>query len=199
MSHPLIILSGYAGSGKSTAAKHLCLDYGFTELSFAAPLKNMVAETYRIPRESLDHPTIKNKPLRAYPADPKDPMAHLMGKIGDELFWTPRTLAILEGMTKRRVYGDYWYSRLLMLLVEELKVGPVVVSDCRFPNELEALKKYRNSHHLRILRGVEVVIDDESEHALDNAEVDCYIPNFGNSPSALYDNLKLFLMKINHI
>ena len=39
---------GRAGSGKSTAAKHLEVKYGFQRLSFAAPLKEMAVELWEL-------------------------------------------------------------------------------------------------------------------------------------------------------
>ena len=44
MTKIIIGLAGRAGSGKTTAAKHLVDELGFTRLSFADPIRNMVGD-----------------------------------------------------------------------------------------------------------------------------------------------------------
>lgn len=190
---PVIILSGYAGSGKSTISKYLVDNFGFIELSFADELKNSASDTYGIDRRHFDDPAHKNKGIRSLEADPHDPLTHVMECIDGRYYWTPRAIAILEGNTRRRVQPLYWISALLVQLnLARVHRRPVVISDCRFPNELEALKKFPNSHHVRINRWDSAEFKDKSETSLDNAPVDQYLTNHKNL-TALFDQVNLLL------
>ena len=135
----VIALSGWKQSGKDTAADYLIKEHGFLRFGFADILKDMVAEQYNIPRESLDKPELKEQPLFQYPVNPQDDFSCMIakflvkefatkfgnGEIGKQtsqfsepwqhfdLFWTPRALAILEGSVKRSVTSQYWVQQVI--------------------------------------------------------------------------------------
>lgn len=118
----IIAFTGLAGSGKSTAAAHLVRHYGFHRVRFAGPLKNMMAALGCTERE-ID-------------GDRKEqPCALLGGK-------TPRYAMQTLGTEWGRdlITQDLWI-RAWQKAVDELSPGtPVVVDDCRFPNEAEAVR-----------------------------------------------------------
>lgn len=180
----VIAISGWKGSGKDTAADFLCKNYNYNRLSFAAPLKDMVAKTYNVPREDLDNPTKKEMPLVNYPAIPTDSFGekvHLM--LRDELkhgYWTPRALCILEGSMKRAVYSNFWVKAV----AEKVLNNPdkkYVISDLRFKSEADTLRLLLNDalKTIRINRWEFIDTSDPSERDLDDYKFDYYIQNKG--------------------
>lgn len=118
----VIAFSGLAGSGKSTAAEHLINRHGFTRVRFAGPLKAMMAALGLTPDEIEGH--LKEQPC-----------ALLGGK-------TPRYAMQTIGTEWGRdiINRDLWI-RAWRAAVDKLPPGaPVVVDDCRFPNEADAVR-----------------------------------------------------------
>lgn len=109
----IIGLTGYARSGKDTFAKVLTDEYGYTRVAFADALKNDLAEYLGIERDQVN---AEKKALR-------------------------RTLQ-LRGGAKRKENPDYWIGiarRDITLLLA--RGHSVVITDVRFPNEAEAIRK----------------------------------------------------------
>lgn len=116
----LIAFTGLAGAGKSTAAQHL-VARGFTRIRFAGPLKAMMAAL------GLTHEQIDG-------TEKETPCALLGGK-------TPRYAMQTIGTEWGRdlIANDLWI-RAFNLALEKVPAGvPVVVDDCRFPNEAAAI------------------------------------------------------------
>lgn len=118
----LIAFTGLAGSGKSTAAAHLVNHHGFQRIRFAGPLKAMLAALGCTPTE-ID-------------GDRKEAPCELLGGK------TPRHAMQTLGTEWGRdlIASDLWI-RAFNAALAKMPVGvPVVVDDCRFPNEAEAVK-----------------------------------------------------------
>lgn len=118
----LIAFTGLAGAGKSTAALHLVETHGFHRVRFAGPLKAMMAALGLSQRE-IDG-DLKEQPCAL---------------LGDQ---TPRhamqTLGTEWG--RKLIVSDLWI-RAWQAAMDALPPGaPVVVDDCRFPNEAEAVR-----------------------------------------------------------
>lgn len=116
----VVALTGAAGSGKSTAADYLIRHHGYERVKFAGPLKDMC----RAIGLTEDH--IEGH-LKEEPCDMlcgKTPR-HLMQALGTEL--------------GRNMIGEDFWIRLWLHRVAAAK--RVVVDDCRFPNEAEAVRK----------------------------------------------------------
>lgn len=116
----IIAFTGLAGSGKSTAAAHLVNRYGYTRVRFAGPLKAMLAALGCTPDEIDGH-------LKETPCD------LLCGK-------TPRQAMQWLGTEFGRdmIGPDLWIRAWKAALARTS--GPVVVDDCRFPNEAAAIR-----------------------------------------------------------
>lgn len=89
------------------------------------------------------------------------------------LYWTPRALCLLVGATARTVDIEYWTKRTLNAMVEGKRY---VITDMRFPNEVEAVTTkarslYVTPHFVRVHREAAAqaaaATTDPSEHALD--------------------------------
>lgn len=117
----VLAFTGLAGSGKSTAALHLVERYGFQRVRFAGPLKDMMRALGLTEAEIEGE--LKEKPC-----------ALLGGK-------TPRYAMQTIGTEWGRdlISQDLWIRAWLAAL-DRVPAGlPVVVDDCRFPNEADAV------------------------------------------------------------
>jgi predicted kinase len=120
----VVAFTGVAGSGKSTAAGYLVEKRGYTRVRFAGPLKAAMAAM------GFSHAEIEGE-LKETPNDA------LGGK-------TPRYAMQTLGTEWGRncIVDDFWI-RLWRRDVDAVLAdgGRVVVDDCRFPNEAQAIRK----------------------------------------------------------
>lgn len=201
MSRIVYALSGWRTSGKDTCADFLVQEFGFTKLSFAAMLKDMVSRDYEINREWLDHPAHKEAPLAQYPVIPGDSFAEtLHQKLSSELrsgFWTPRALCILEGSAKRSVYSNYWVKSIASEIISDAGNRSFVISDLRYKSEADTLRALLPGIVLaRINRYDEIETKDPSERDLDDYRFDFVLNNKGtvdelyNQITAMYSAVR---------
>lgn len=147
----LIGISGKKYSGKSTAAKVLTYGFCFDETTFAEPLKRAVAVLFNW--ESLD---LNNGPEKEV-VDPR---------------WGVSPRFVLQNMGTdylRNTFCDDFFLKNLQNRLEGHQPTLLVISDVRFPNEVEYIKN-RGGHVWRIERpGLSYPKDQHpSETALDN-------------------------------
>lgn len=120
----VVALCGLAGSGKSTAADHLVERFGYTRVKFADPIKDMLRAI------GLDDRHIEGD-LKEVPSDllMKRTPRYAMQRLGTE--WG------------RGLIGpDFWVNVWKQRVQKYIDLGTtVVVDDCRFPNELRAIKE----------------------------------------------------------
>ena len=119
----LIALTGYAGSGKSTVAKHLVEKHGFTLVKFAGPLKNMMRALGLGDREIEGD--LKEQP---HPLLCGETPRHAMQTLGTE--WGRNCIG-----------QEFWIRAALENAHAVLdQGGRVVIDDCRFNNEADAVR-----------------------------------------------------------
>jgi len=126
----LIGITGRIGSGKSTIAEHLVAEHGFTELTFAGPLKE-IGVIFGFEREEM-YGTQKQKatPNAYWGVSGREFLQKFGTEIGRE------TLpSLIPGMR------DVWVRLLEMKLLKH-QHQLIVVSDVRFPNEADIVKKH---------------------------------------------------------
>jgi hypothetical protein len=165
----IVIVSGYSQSGKDTLGAHLVKTYGFTRFAFADELKDDIAfEFPNISRSLLDTHQGKSKPY----------FNPFVGELQ-----TVRHLLISYGQYRRSQDVNYWVNRVTAKL-DRLDCDKVIITDWRFPNEFETLKKWSERHAgwkvitVRIDRHPESPVNDpESENALDDFVLDHRIKN----------------------
>lgn len=159
----VILLSGYKRSGKDTIAEYLTEKHGYTQFSLASPLKDMVRKKYGLLKIHVDHQAYKEKELDKYPG------------------WTPRDILILEGATARKVDPDFWSRQLVRSILEQDCIR-IVVSDVRFPDEIEYIRHRLRGwgiRDVRVIREADSPTTDPSERSLDDHQFDDYIRNTG--------------------
>jgi hypothetical protein len=120
----VVAFTGVAGSGKSTATRYLVEQRGYALVKFAGPLKDM---------------------LRAIGLDDR----HIEGDLKEEpipllRYKTPRHAMQTLGTAWGRdcIGEDFWLRLWQMRAMDIIANGDrVVVDDCRFPNEAQAIRK----------------------------------------------------------
>ena len=157
----IIGLTGYARSGKDTVANILVENYGYTRIAFADKIKELLYE--------LD-PQVGSTRLKA-----------LVSEYGWEVAKSsPEVRHLLQdlGVGARNVLGEnFWVQQALKDVHFE---GNYVITDVRFTNEADIVKKYDNSQLWRIKRlGVGAVNGHVSESDLDGYPVDQIFINNG--------------------
>ena len=146
----IIGLCGAQGSGKDTVANILVTKYGFVRLSFADALKDVVAILFSWPRHMLEGDTPESRAWRLAPD------AEWSLKTGIPGF-NPRKALQMVGtdLIRDRIYINLWTdivkNRIAMIVTANPK-AKIVVTDCRFTNEVAAVKKFPGARLVRIVR-----------------------------------------------
>ena len=160
----IIGLSGYARSGKDTAADRLVSKHGFSQYSFAAPMKEaMYILNPIVGSDSIGSFKYKNL-VDTYGLD----------KAKESYPEIRRLLQVFGTEVGRSMFGEnFWVD----LTLNNIKEEHAVISDVRFKNEADAIKKaggkvWRINRH-----GVGPVTDHSSEIDLDDYNFDHIIDN----------------------
>jgi hypothetical protein len=158
----IIGLSGYAQSGKDSTAELLCLNYGYTRVAFADPMRQALLTI----NPQLDSITRVS--------DLVDDYGWNLAKKNPEV---RRLLQVLGTDFGRKMLGDdVWINIALSGIKSEDRI---VVSDVRYPNEAEAIKKLGGTVW-RINRHNHTAVNGHtSERAMDNYMFNYVIYNDG--------------------
>jgi hypothetical protein len=128
----IIGICGFIGSGKDTAADYLVNFHGFRRESFAATLKDAVAHVFGWDRDMLEGRTKESREWR----ETED--AWWTTRLGIPI--TPRWILQYWGtdVLRQHFHDDIWIASLENKL--RTARDNIVISDCRFPNEIRGLK-----------------------------------------------------------
>jgi hypothetical protein len=143
----IIGVCGFIGSGKDTIADYLVNLHHFRRESFANTLKDAVAAVFGWDRTMLEGRTKQAREWREQ-VDPwwaqRLGMPHL----------TPRFILQNWGteVCRKNFHNDIWIASLENKL--RSSTDDIVISDCRFPNEIAAIKK-AGGRVVRVVRGPE--------------------------------------------
>ena len=144
----IIGICGFAGSGKDTIADYLQNIHQFRRESFAHTLKDAVAAVFGWNRDMLEGRTRESREWR----EQEDPWWT------DRLSMpvTPRLVLQVWGteVARKSYHDDIWIASLENKLRKTH--DDVVISDCRFPNEIRAIKA-AGGIVIRVVRGPEPV------------------------------------------
>ena len=166
----IIGLSGYAQSGKDTVAELLCLNYGYTRMAFADPIRDAV---YTL------NPIVFN--LNSRVADLVDEFGWDVAKANPEV---RRLLQVFGTDVGRKQFGDNFWVQQAFDNIEGTKI---VFSDVRFPNEAHEIQQY-GGQVWRINRHNHAAVNGhKSEHAMDNFMFKQVIYNDGTVDDLLND------------
>jgi hypothetical protein len=196
----LIGLVGLKGSGKDTVGLYFEQQYGFSAISFADSLKDCVCAIFGWDRTMMEGRTPKSRLWR----EQNDPW--WAEKLGLP-FFSPRDAMTGFGtdVMRKHFHSEIWVYNTERKIKSTF--GPVVVTDIRFPNELEMIRglggkiirvergeqPYWHETALRAINGDQEAIDTlqqnkihESEWRLINTPTDTVLHN-NSSISSLYE------------
>jgi len=144
----LIGLVGFAGSGKGTVAQSLHRDLDYTIDSFAKPIKDASALIFGWDRKLLEGDTRVSRRWREQPDK-------FWSKEFDDPKFTPRKAMQRLGTEacRNNIGNSIWVASLVKRW-QDAGQPNTVVADCRFPNEIEAIRDL-GGKILRIKRGPE--------------------------------------------
>ena len=176
----LISLSGKKQSGKSTITNDLC-QAGWIEVSWAEPLKeNIGAGLFGLSREQL-YGSEQDKER----VDPRWGMSarYILQLVGTDMF-------------RKQICDDFWVKLGKRRIEHFLTVGSVVVSDTRFPNELEAVQSL-GGHTVNVVRIGQINVDPHpSETALDTATFDHIISAESGALTDLIEQMHEYIKNV---
>jgi dephospho-CoA kinase len=147
---------GRMQSGKSTIANILVNGFGFIEVAFATSLKDMLVKAHICTYDEV------YKEKTAYSRE-------MMQKIGTDL-------------VRYQIDPNFWCSELTKTIMDLYAHGlkKIVVSDIRFQNEYDLVKKYFKGTILKVERDTGIVNDHISETVMDSFVPDYTIKNDGS-------------------
>ena len=127
-------VTGFINSGKDTIADYLCTFHGFKRLSFAASLKDAVSNIFGWDRELLEGTTKTSREWR-------EQVDSWWSKRLDIPNLTPRWVLQHWGteVCRNGFHHDIWVASIENKLRNSL--DNIVITDCRFINEVNAIKK----------------------------------------------------------
>lgn len=145
----IICLTGTIGVGKDTMADYLAERYGYVKIGIADPMKRMVKDVYEFTDEQLwGVSDARNMPDPRYP---REDGTFLSARVALQLLgneWSrvcyPKTWPAYMKRVVAKVEGGCFYSETLgayKVPGKKSDYAGVVVSNCRFRNELEELQK----------------------------------------------------------
>jgi hypothetical protein len=136
MNTSVIVLCGYEGSGKNAVADYLVARHGFIQRSFAYNLKKAVSAIFCWDVELLEGITHQSRVWREEVDD------YWSVKLNIQSL-TPRKVLQIVGtdLFREQFNADIWLHSLFRQIQLDVASGKkVVITDCRFLNEIEGLK-----------------------------------------------------------
>ena len=142
----IIGVCGFIGSGKDTIADYLVNIHEFRRESFANTLKDAVSSVFGWDRTMLEGRTKQAREWR-------EQVDELWSKRLNQAI-TPRWILQYWGteVCRKGFHDDIWIASLENKL--RTSQDDVVISDCRFPNEIKAIRN-QGGIVLRVVRGPE--------------------------------------------
>lgn len=141
----IIAICGLQGSGKDTLGSIFVNKFNFTKLSFADILKDVLSIVFNWDRNMLDGTTNESRLWR----EQVDNWWSQRLNINN---FTPRYALQYFGteLFRNHFHDDIWVATIERKLLD---YPNVIITDCRFINEIIMLKKY-NTKFIRITRGI---------------------------------------------
>jgi hypothetical protein len=130
----IVGICGAIGSGKDTVAQYICDSREYVRVSMAAALKDAAAVVFGWDRDMLEGLTQEHRAQREQP----DPFwAEKLGIPG----FSPRMALQIVGTD---LFRDHFHPEIWVFAAERkiMQATNVVISDIRFPNEIEMIRRH---------------------------------------------------------
>jgi hypothetical protein len=181
----IILLRGFSNSGKDFVGNILCENYGYKRYAFADSLKTMIADAFKCDI-SLLH--TQNGKLQICESD--------------EARRTYRQILINEAFRMRYIDPDIFAKHCCGEIIREVKIPEkIVITDWRYPNELDVIKSYFPNHdvipvHVTRFMQINSPINDISEYQLMYRKDDYTLIN--NMDKTIYEDVYKLYTYINN-
>jgi hypothetical protein len=134
----IIGLCGLIGSGKNTAAEHLIDEHAYESISFAETLKDAASSIFGWNRTMLEGATAEARAAR----ETKDEW--WSDRLGFDV--SPRYMLQFMGteVMRNNLHNDIWALSVERKLIQQAIERPsqnFVISDVRFPNEVDMIRR----------------------------------------------------------
>lgn len=197
MKTQIILLAGKAQSGKDTSVefiKNLIENKKVTQYSFALELKLFLQNVFNIPENQLfgtneekDRPTHIRWSNLPFSKDVIDGLKKETNAESD--FMTARHLMMVFGSEIcRKIWGDCWvHTTLRKIYMESDQYDYALISDARFPNEIDYLILDKDSEYVKYIEHTPIIFHltrnilnkkHQSETALDNYNFSKFSRNY---------------------
>ena len=120
----IIGITGKAGSGKDTIGTYLNMRYKFFHESLAAPIKRLVKDVFVVDGKAMNDRIGREEQLANWP---DWTVRKMLQHVGTEMF--------------RATFGEDIWVKSLCLRLREIDYDKFVITDVRFPNERDYLRK----------------------------------------------------------
>lgn len=190
----IISLSGPRGSGKSTVATYLVEKYGFVEETFAKPLKDFLSSLFSWDREMMEGKSEEMRKRR----EEEDTWWSERLNIPD---FSPRKAMMMIGteIMRNHFCENIWILSLERRLILHKNKKNIVITDCRFKNELDFLKSIGAfTVFIERERSTKEILSHISERDLIGIEFDFKIKN-NDTLDCLFYQVDKILEKIGII
>lgn len=140
----IIGVTGRKFNGKDTLSEYLVKNYGYEQMMFAKPIKDLGKLIFGFNDEQL-YGSLKETIDERWGVTPRD----MFQFIGTEMFRKMMANKIPN------IGEGFWIKCLLEQVKSKVKENPnvkIVISDVRFPNEVDAIKNLDNNLLLRVNR-----------------------------------------------
>lgn len=170
----IIGMSGKKYNGKDTVADYFVTNHYFKKFSLATPVKDITMCAFGLDEEQVYNPLYKDALLNQYPNK------------------SPRELMEYVGTKFRQEFPTIWIENLRRRMMSDDNKF-CVISDIRFPNELELC-----DYVIRVEREGLAVNNSTaiSETALDNHKFDYYVKNETNNLNNTYAQAENIIQEI---
>ena len=133
----LIGICGFQSAGKDTIADYLVKEHGFIKMSFASKLKDIIATMFGWPRDKLEGLTKEDREWR-------EQVDYWWSKTLKMQQLTPRYVMqyFATDLFRNKFHPDIWVKIVeneLNKLLEQGTNQKIVISDCRFENEINMI------------------------------------------------------------
>ena len=168
----IIGLCGAQGAGKDTVGGILESKHGFVKLAFASAIKDILSALFSWPRDMLEGLTKESREWR------ETPNKYWSDKLAIPDFSPRRAMQIVgTDLFRNQLNKDIWINiienKIMMLRESNININ-IVITDCRFANEFDMIRKFSDARIIKIVKDthVEMAPAHSSENDWTNVEAE---------------------------